>query len=248
MTDAASADRGRQMHRLGAFLFVATLLAAAPAASQDTGAPQVSTVVTTGEATITRAPDQAFVTVAVETRARVPRDAQRQNAEAMSAVQQRIAGVGIPKDAVRTTGYSINQEFDFVNGRRVPRGYVARNGVEVRVEAVERVGDLLDAVVEAGATNVAGVRFDLKDRAGAEREALRLAVADARARAEAMAGGAGRSIERILRIADAPQPRFKPMAEMATLQRSAGAPMEATPIEAGLIEVHAQVELTAVLK
>ena len=248
MTDAASADRGRQMHRLGAFLFVATLLVAAPAATQDTGASRVPTVVTTGEATITRAPDQAFVTVAVETRARVPREAQRQNAEAMSAVQQRIAGVGIPKDAVRTTGYSINQEFDFVNGRRVPRGYVARNGVEVRVDAVERVGDLLDAVVEAGATNVAGVRFDLKDRAGAEREALRLAVADARARAEAMAGGAGRSIERILRISDTPQPRFKPMAEMATLQRSAGAPMEATPIEAGLIEVHAQVELTAVLK
>jgi uncharacterized protein len=236
------------MHRLAGFLLVATFIVTTMAAAQDSAAPQVPTVVTTGEATITRAPDQAFVTVAVETRARAPREAQRTNAESMAAVQQRIAGAGIPKDAVRTTGYSIHQEFDFVNGRRVARGYVARNGVEVRVDAVERVGDLLDAVVEAGATTVSGVRFDLKDRAGAEREAERLAVADARARAEAMAGGAGRSIDRVLRISDTPQPRFKPMAEMAALQRSAGAPMEATPIEAGQIEVRAQVELTAALK
>lgn len=239
------------MHRLPGFLLVTALMGigASPVAAQDASpSALVPTVVTNGEATITRAPDQAFVTIAVETRARAPRDAQRQNAEAMSSVQQRIGQSGIPKDAVRTTGYSIQQEFDFANGRRTPRGYVARNGVEVRVDAVERVGDLLDALVEAGATTVTGVRFDLKDRAGAEREALRLAVADARARAEAMASGAGRSIDRVLRIADSPQPRFRAMAEPVMMQRSAVAPAEATPIEAGLIEVHAQVELTAVIK
>ena len=70
------------------------------------------------------------------------------------------------------------------------------------IDALERLGDLLDAVVEAGATNVGGVRFDLRDRAGAEREALRQAVADARARAEAAASGAGLTIERVIRIED----------------------------------------------
>jgi uncharacterized protein YggE len=78
--------------------------------------PPVPSITTTGEAVVRRAPDQAFVTIAVETRARSPRDAQRQNAEGMTAVQQRLSAAGVPKDAIRTIGYSIQQEFDFANG------------------------------------------------------------------------------------------------------------------------------------
>jgi uncharacterized protein YggE len=205
--------------------------------------------VTTGEATIRRAPDQAFVTVSVETRAKNPRDAQKLNADAMTAVQQRLATAGLARDAVRTTGYSIHQEFDFTNGRRVPREYLARNGVEVRVEPIEKTGEILDAVVAAGATNVTGVRFDLKDRAAVEREALKEAVADARARAEAMASGAGRTLDRILRIDDTPLSRVgipAPQPMYRTMAADAAAPP--TPIEAGLVEVKAQVTLTVAIK
>lgn len=208
--------------------------------------PPVPSIVTTGEATVRRAPDQAFVSIAVETRARTPREAQAQNAAAMTAVQQRVASAGIPKDAVRTTGYSIQQEFDFSNGKRTPRGYVARNGIEVRVDAVEKTGDLLDATVEGGATSVSGVRFELKDRASAEREALRLAVTDARARAEAMAAGAGRALDRILRIVDNVQPRFKPQPGLM-MARAVESPAE-TPVALGEIEVTAQVELTVAIR
>jgi uncharacterized protein YggE len=116
--------------RAGLVLMVA-LMCAAEARAQEppTAVVQGPFIVTTGEATVRLAPDQAFVTLAVETRDNNPRTAQRQNADAMTSVQQRIAAAGIPKDAVRTTGYSIQQEFDFANGRRTPRGYVARNGV-----------------------------------------------------------------------------------------------------------------------
>lgn len=213
-----------------------------PAAS----AGQVPSIVTTGEATVRRAPDQAFVTVAVETRAKTPREAQAQNAQAMSAVQQRVSGAGIPRDAVRTTGYSIQQEFDYANGRQTPRGYVARNGVEIRIDAIEKTGELLDSVVGAGATNISGVRFDVKDRAGVEREALRLAVSDARARAEAMAAGAGRSLDRILRLVDNVQPRFKP--QPGVMMARAAEAIADTPVAPGEVEVTAQVELTAAIK
>lgn len=216
--------------------------------SPSLAAPQPPTIITTGEATVRRAPDQAFVTIAVETRARTPRETQQQNAQAMTSVQQRLGTAGIPEDAIRTTGYSIQQEFDFTNGRRTARGYVARNGVDVRVDAVERVGDVLDAMVDAGATTVSGVRFDLKDRAGAEREALRLAVVDGRARADAIASGAGRTIERIVRIADAPQPRFKGAPQMMLERSVASVAAAETPIAPGEIEVRAEVELTAVFR
>jgi uncharacterized protein YggE len=233
------------MHRYARIVLLAAL-AATPAYAQD-AAPQVPTIVTSGESIVRRAPDQAFVTVAVETRAKGPKEAQQQNADAMSGVQQRLSRLGIAKEAVRTTGYSIQQEFDFANGRRTARGYTAHNGVEVRVDAIERVGELLDAVVESGATTVTGVRFDLKDRSGAEREALRLAVVDARGRADAIAAGAGRAVDRILRITDSPQPTFVRPQPMMFEKTAAGAP-EQTPIEAGLIEVHTQVELTVSIR
>ena len=140
-----------------------------------------------------RAPDRAFVTVTVETRAKAPRDAQRHQRRGDDRRPAAArSGAGIPKDAVRTRGYDLQQEFDFANGKRVPREFVARNAIEVRVDEVGRAGELLDVAVQSGATATGGVRFDLRDREGAEREALRLAVADARARAEAAAAGAGR--------------------------------------------------------
>jgi uncharacterized protein YggE len=227
--------------------FIMTMaLAGSAAAQQEPPSPSVPSIVTTGEAVVRRAPDRALVVASVETRARDPKEAQALNAKAMTAVQRRVTDMGLAKDAVRTLGYSIQQEFDFTNGRRVPRGYVARNAVEVRVDALERVGELLDAVVQAGATNISGVRFDLKDRAAAEREALKLAVADARARAEAAASGVGRTIDRVLRIDDTRRevPRPMPMAMMA---REA-APADVTPVEPGEIEIHAQATLTVSIK
>jgi uncharacterized protein YggE len=236
----------RRRPRVMAEALAVLLVCALPAAAQDANAAEPR-VVTTGRATIRRAPDRAYVTAAVETRARNPRDAQRQNADTMTAVQARIAAGGFPKEAVRTLGYNIQQEFDFVDGRRVSRGYVARNAVEVRVGALDRIGELLDAVVAAGATSVGGVRFDLQDRAGAEREALRLAVIDARQRAEAAAAGAGRALDRVLRIDDAraePMPRPMPM----FASREAAQADQATPIEAGEIEIHAEATLTVSLR
>ena len=64
---------------IGAFL-----LAASAAAAQTT--PQPDVIVMTGEAVVRRPPDVAFVTLAVETRAKSPRDAQRQNNQVMTAV------------------------------------------------------------------------------------------------------------------------------------------------------------------
>jgi uncharacterized protein len=237
------------MHRLTKAVVLALLwgLPAGGVSAQDVPVPVTPSIVTTGEAVVRRAPDQGFVTVSVETRARNPRDAQRQNAETMAAVQQRLAAAGVPKDAVRTLGYNIQQEFDYVENRRVARGYLARNAVEVRVDAIDRTGEILDAAVQAGATSIASVRFDLKDRAAAEREALRLAVVDARARADAAAAGAGRAVDRVLRIDDTPQGRVGPPRPMMAMAREA-ADVQQTPIEPGELEIRAQVTLTVSIK
>jgi len=116
---------------------VLVLAASAASAQPPDNAHLQNVVVTSGEAVVRQAPDRAYVTITVEARAKSPRDAQRQNAEAMAAVLTRLGTARIAKEAIRTLGYSLDQEFDFIQGRRVPREFVARNSVEVRVDEID---------------------------------------------------------------------------------------------------------------
>lgn len=209
--------------------------------------PQPPTVVANGHATVKRAPDRAFVSFATETRASKPDQAQKDNARAMEKVRSQLRDNKIADDAIRTISFNLREDVDWVNGKRVSRGYAVSNVIEVRVDALDSLGTLLDQVVTAGATSVGGIRFDLKDRDGAEREALRLAVADARARAEAAAAGAGVRIVSVQTIEEqgaADVPRPMPMMQMRA-EMAADAP--STPVAAGEIEIQATVRLTAII-
>ena len=131
-----------------------------------------------------------------------------------------------------------------VDGRRVARGFVARNSLQIRVDDLGRAGEVVDGAVQAGATSLNGIRFDLKDRAVAEREAVRLAVGDARGRIEAAAAGAGRGVDRVLKIEES-RVDFAPPRPMVSLARAGAA---TTDIEPGLIEIRSQVVVTASMK
>jgi uncharacterized protein YggE len=206
------------------------------------------TVVTQGEATVRRAPDRAYVDLAVETRAQTPKEASTRNAQLMTTVMQKVKALGLEEDALQTRGYHLNPEFDYINGRQVARGYTARNQIEVRVDRLEQLPDVIDTAIAAGATSAGAVRFDLRDRDSLEREALKMAVADARARADAAAAGAGMSIARVLKIEEGGRVGVPPPIPYMAAARAEMKQDVATPIAAGELEIRATVTLTAELK
>lgn len=230
-------------------LIVAVVLAPAAAAFAGQAAPSSvePVVVTTGEGVVQAVPDRAWISIGAESRAATAREAQQRNTDAMRPVHEKLRAAGVPADAIRTVGYDLQYEWDYANGKRVGRGYVARNTIEVRVDDINRVGDYLEIATASGATTLGGIRFDLKDRPRIEREAVRLAVVDARQKAEAAAAGAGRSIDRIVRIdqtgATIPVPQPRVMREV-----QAASPDATPPISVGQTDVRANVTLTAVLK
>ena len=232
------------------FVPLVFLSVAAPLGAQTREpASQTPVVVTSGEGVVQAVPDRAFINITAESRASSPREAQKKNTDLMQPVIEKLRGAGIPADAIKTVFYDLQREWDYRDNRRVPRGYLARNTIEVRVDTIERVGELLDLAVTAGATSVGDIRFDLKDRSKLEREALRLAVADARARAEAAAGGASLSIARIVRIEEhgviAPPPPPMPMMREAMMVKDEAAQV---PVSVGQMELRGRVTLTAELK
>lgn len=221
-----------------------SLLLCSPAAfAQAADPPQI---IVTGEGTIKATPDQARITIGAESRSKIAKDAQQRNAEVMTAVQQKIAALGIPKDAIRTTAIDLQPEFDYANGKQTARGYVARNTVEVRVDDFARLSDVIDAVVNSGATNLHGLRFDVKQREQLEASALQAAVKEGLAKAQAIAAGAQKSIDRVLRIEEqftgggGPMPMMR---EVAMMKADAS-----TPVAPGEIEIRAQVRIAVAIK
>jgi uncharacterized protein YggE len=226
-------------------VLLAAVALARPAAAQEGVDPP--TVVTRGVGLVRAEPDIAYFTVSAEQRAGNPREAQQRAADAMRPVLERLEGNGVAADAIRTTSYDVQPEYEFTDGRRILRGYTARNAAEVRLDAIDRLGEMLAIAVTAGATSVGGIRFDVADRATLEREALRLAVADARARADAAASGAGMTVARVLRVVEEgaiAQPMFQP----AMMALREGAVSDVPPIAAGPLDERAQVTLHALLR
>jgi uncharacterized protein YggE len=227
-------------------LTLTLVLFASPALAQPGPPPPApAVIVTNGEGMVKRAPDRAWVTIGAESRARSAAEAQRLNTDAMTGVIDKVKATGIPADAVQTTGYNLQPEFDYANGKQTLRGYVARNQVQVRVDVLGKTGDVIAAAVATGATNVSGVRFDLKDRDSVERDALRLAVRDARTRAEAAAAGAGVAVDRVIRIEEQREGQVPVYETRMAMQRES---LAVVPIEAGEIDVRARVTLTVAIK
>lgn len=230
------------MHVILAILL--SLPATAVLAAEPWTGPPV--VVTYGEAVLRVTPDRAFVQIRTEARAPAPKAAQQEDAKAMAAVQQQLREAGIPEAAVRTVGYDLQQEFDYVGGKQVSRGYVARHTIEVRVDEIAQLGDVIAKAVGSGAAAVAGIRFDAKERDQLEREALRKAVEDARGRADAAAAGAGTSVAGLVKIEE--QRTFEGPRPMMMKTAAMAAEAVATPIAAGEIEIRSSVALTSAIK
>jgi uncharacterized protein YggE len=234
-------------------LALATLTVLTPALASAQSPAQPSVIAAQGEAVVKAAPDQAWATVAVDTRDAKAPEARRLSAVAMTSVMAALKAAGLPADAIKTIGFSLNPDYEYVNGRQRMRGFVVSNQVQVRIDDVAKVADVLDAVgglalATSSALTIANLRFDIKDRAQLERTALRQAVEDAMDNVKAMAAGAGVALGRISRIDQTgSSPKFQEMAPMMAM-RGADSSAVQTPISPLEIEIRASVMLTVEIK
>jgi uncharacterized protein len=229
------------MHRGSVVLAIVAL--APGAASSNAQEPELRArppeIITSGEGMRTVSADRASVTVSVETRAPTPSAAGTLNATRNTAIRDAIAALGVPREDIVTSGYTV------YSARREPpgpygppqigrdTGYVANNAVRVtlrRPEQLSLVGRVIDTALTAGATFITGVRYEARRTTEAERDALADAVADARARAEAIARAAGGSLGELVDVST--QPRGGGFESgIAARMRAGYGPTEITPRE-----------------
>ncbi|WP_306755007.1 SIMPL domain-containing protein [Paracoccus actinidiae] len=232
----------------GAALVASTALALGVPASAAPGRdgssmchPGMSRLTVTGQGEARVAPDLATIQLGVTTQAASAADAMRQNSTQQAAVIEALTGVGIDQADVQTSGLNLNPVMDYAEGRApTVTGYQASNMVTVRVKDVARLGEVLDAIVAAGANEINGITFIRDDSSATEDEARRAAVADARHKAEILAEAADLTLGPVLVLRDTPMMEGpRPM----MMEARAAADSAKVPIAAGEVALTANVEM-----
>jgi uncharacterized protein len=231
-------------------ILVLALAAVVPVSAQDT-ALGPATVVTVGEGVVRVAADRAVMTLSSEARGQTAAETQNLGNARMKAIQAAIDGLKLVGGQVTTTGLMLSPNWAFANNQRTQQGYVGRHTITVKFDEPGRAGEVVAAAIGAGATDMSGIRFDRRDRRTLEQEALRLAVQDARARADALASGSGRVVDRIVRVAEEGSASAVGPGSPAAFRAGAMAEsvvVTGAPIAQGDVEIRARVVLTATVK
>ncbi len=181
-----------------------TLAAGETAPPQGGGGGGISTtgqfvegLVVLGTGTASAEPEVAQITFGVELRGDDPTalvdEAAQNMGEAISAAQE----LGVADDDIQTTGYNLWVETVYDPERGVPTDeviYHISHHVQATLRDTDQVGQLLAAVVEAGANSIPGVSFTVENPEALMKQARQQALEDAAARAQHMAEGLGISL------------------------------------------------------
>ncbi|WP_416831425.1 MAG: SIMPL domain-containing protein [Erythrobacter sp.] len=193
---------------------------------------------------VTAEPDVATVGAGVSTQARTAVEAMRLNAVEMSRVIDQIRALGVDEKDIQTTGINLSAMYDYDRDtqQQVFRGYQVSNRVSVKLRDISRTGAALDALVEAGATDLSGPSFSIEDDEAAKDLARQRAVERAHQRARAYAAIFGYDDVRVLSVSEAMQGRG-PMPEMAMRAAADAIMVQGTPIQPGLAETGVSISI-----
>jgi uncharacterized protein YggE len=195
------------------------------------------------------APDMATISLGVQNQAPTAAQAIRDNANKMSRVIAALKKAGLTDREIQTSNLSLNPQYVYQENLP-PRltGYQASNQVTVTVHELSRVGQMVDATVDAGADTVGGISFGIDKPRQAEDAARLDAVASLNAKADLYAKAMGYRIVRLVTMSEGggynPSPPPMPMYAMAASKREMDSSTQVAPGEMKVrVDVSATYEL-----
>ncbi len=213
-------------------------------------APPQRTLNVTGTGTVDLTPDVAYINIGVHTERPTAAEAVAVNTDQTQQVVNALKNFGVDPKDIRTTNFSIwpNAQYDPQTGKQTGTTYVVDNTIYVTFHQLDKLGNLLDATVQAGANNINSIQFDVADKSAAVKQARDEAVKDARAQAQELASAAGVSLGDVQSINffdNIPGPVMQAYGKGGGGEAMASA---AVPINPGQLTLTATVTLTYEIK
>ncbi len=200
-------------------------------------------IVTVGDATVKIKPDIAVLSVGATAQAATAAEAQARVAERIDRMLKAAKALGIADKDTKSAGYTIAPQYAYDRGQ-APRitGYQATQTLALTLRKIEEAGKALDSLVQGDAATSASIGFSLEDPKAAQGQARKLAIEDARGKADAMASTAGVRLGGVIAITDnsqsGPVPYYEKRLDMAQ-----PAPAAATQIPVGDLEIVVRVQV-----
>jgi len=211
------------------------LIMATPTYAEDV----VRRITVVGQGAVDTVPDMATVSMGVMTDAKTGAEAMAQNSKALEGVLKQLSAAGIEAKDVQTSNLSLSPRRSS-SGQRQIAGFMASNTVTVRVRDLDRLGGVLDAVVQNGANTFHGLQFGLQEPQPAQDAARQDAVADARRKAQLYAAAAGVTLGDVLTISEAASRSASPVMMMGDSDMMQS---RAVPVAQGEVTVGATITI-----
>jgi uncharacterized protein YggE len=188
-----------------------------------------------GEASVT--PDLAIVIFAVsgdgKELAPTRDDVNRRSSDVLAVLRK----LKVAETDISAPDVGIHPQYDYRKGQKLI-GYRVSRQMQVKVRDLDRLGEVMDGVVAAGANEVFGAQMSAADPSAAEHAALEAAMAAARTKADVLAAAAGVKLGRVARIEEAADDGGMPMPKMRMMgAMSAEAADGGTEVAAGDLTV-----------
>lgn len=180
-------------------VFVAALLVFSVAGTNLAAAAEPNTIAVSGMAEQEVAPDMAYIDVGINVRADDAETARTQEAQIASQIRRALLGLAITDNDLQNTSYYLYQEYKVDrNGVRTADKYVLDSSIKVTVKDLDKLSQVIDNVVEAGATNISNITYALSTQNIIQRQLLATAVENARDKAAVVANAGSRTLGNML--------------------------------------------------
>ncbi len=207
---------------------------------------QVPSITVSGEGKVKIAPDQALITVSIETKGTKAEDVKKENDKKMDAILKFIKKTAIAKEDFQTQCVSLNPNFDYVKKKY---NYAATQSVQILLRDLAKYDGLIEGLVDEGINRIDNVEFKSSKMKELQSDARKLAMKDAKSKAEDFVSVLGQKIGKAMLISDNSQ-GYNPRAFVYAMKSMASMD-ESTPKETlaiGEIEITANVSVSFVLE
>ena len=180
-------------------VLAAALLVFSVAGTNLAAAAEPNTIAVSGMAEQEVAPDMAYIDVGINVRADDAETARTQEAQITSQIRKALLGLAITDNDLQNTSYYLYQEYKVDrNGVRTADKYVLDSSIKVTVKDLDKLSQVIDNVVEAGATNISNITYALSTQNIIQRQLLATAVENARDKAAVVANAGSRTLGNML--------------------------------------------------
>lgn len=180
-------------------VLAAALLVFSVAGTNLAAAAEPNTIAVSGMAEQEVAPDMAYIDVGINVRADDAETARTQEAQIASQIRRALLGLAITDNDLQNTSYYLYQEYKVDrNGVRTADKYVLDSSIKVTVKDLDKLSQVIDNVVEVGATNISNITYALSTQNIIQRQLLATAVENARDKAAVVANAGSRTLGNML--------------------------------------------------